>query len=26
GRYTCKARSPECESCPINAVCRKLIE
>ena len=26
GRYTRKARSPECESCPINAVCRKLIE
>ena len=26
GRYTCKARSPECDSCPIAAICRKIIE
>lgn len=26
GRYTCKARSPECDHCPIAAICRKNFE
>ena len=26
GRYTCKARSPECDTCPIADVCKKIIE
>ena len=26
GRYVCKARSPECDSCPIAAICRKIME
>ena len=26
GRYTCKARSPECDCCPIATICRKIIE